>query len=120
MAGPHRIAVFVLAEDLLAPVLGGVLVHRDQHRFLARYPGQNGLSQHPSQWPQRPTPLAQHAVVAAEVSAHQPRHRCQHVGHGPQAWGNDGSEQQQPEAVEGGLVNAMRNCSTSGASAWGN
>ena len=58
--------------------------------------------------------------VAAEVSAHQPRHRCQHMGHGPPAWGEDGSEQQQPEAVEGGLVNAMRNCSTSGASAWGN
>jgi hypothetical protein len=41
-------------------------------------------------------------VVAAEVSAHQPRHRCQHMGHGPPAWGEDGSEQQQPEAVEGG------------------
>jgi len=37
----HRIAMFVLAEHVLALVLGRVIVHGDEHRLIRRHPRQD-------------------------------------------------------------------------------
>jgi len=73
--GARRIAMLVLAEDALAPMLGRVIVHGDKHRLARRNPRQDGLGQHAGQGPQRLASPTENAVITAEMARHQRPHR---------------------------------------------
>ena len=93
-----------LAIDLGAAVLVDGVVADDRDGPVGDPPVEDEPGQDPRQLQGRPAPLGEDAVIAGGVAGGQIRGGAEQVGDGAAAGGEDGGDEQDQEALVGGVV----------------